>query len=72
MCGRPDFEAMQRYMDETLISLFREWYDFLDNWLEEDELQKIDRLEEFCNAMRGRLIALKDTPKVQEVIGRKL
>ena len=72
MCGRPDFEAMEQFMDETLISLFREWHDFTNWWLEEDELQKIDWLEEFCNAMRGRLIALKDTPEMQEVIGRKL
>ena len=71
MCNRPDFEEMEQSMDETLISLFRQWHSFVNCWPEEDELQKIDWLEEFCNDMRGRLIAIKDTPEMQEIIGRK-
>ena len=72
MCDRPNFEEMQRDMDEALISLFMQWHDFQGAWLEDEELQKIDCFEQFCHDMRQRLLDLKETPEVQAIIGTKL
>lgn len=72
MCDRPDFEAMQQDMDETLISLFRQWHDFMKCWLEEDESQNVDWVKEFCEHVCNRLAAFKEMPELQATIGRNV
>jgi len=72
MCDRPDFNSMQRYMDETLISLFRQWHGFMKYWLKEDELQEIDLPKEFCECVCNRLAAFKETPELQTTIGKNI
>jgi hypothetical protein len=67
MCNRPDFEAMERYVNETLTTLFTEWYFFQREFLDDEELHEMDFVEEFKKDICQRLVALKDIPKVQEI-----
>lgn len=70
MCNSPDFEAMERHLNETLTALFNEWYFFQKEFLDDEELHEIDFVEEFKNDICQRLVVLKDTSKVQQIIRR--
>jgi hypothetical protein len=56
MCDRPDFEGWEEEMDEALISLFRQYQDYLKMWVDEfEELRYSDKIDCFIEDAATRL-----------------
>lgn len=51
----PDFEQQERELNAAIIVAFDMWKAFLLQFMEEDELKRVDCVDQFCNHVRRRL-----------------
>jgi hypothetical protein len=59
MCGIEDFRQEERELSELLLKLFQRWKSHTCEYLYDDEIRRLDWIDEFCQDARKGLLDLK-------------
>jgi len=64
----PDSQADIMELDESLISLFRQWKSFMHEGIDKDCYEGMNWVEVFCTEMSNRLRDLEKEGKLKAVL----
>jgi hypothetical protein len=60
------FNQEDKELEKMLLGHFRKWKSHVRQYLYEDEMKKLDWIDEFCKDARKDLLRLKDRGKLRD------
>lgn len=67
MCNMPDTEVNLMELDESLLSLFRQWKCFMCEGIDTECYEDMNLVETFCTEMSNRLRYLEKEGALEKV-----